>query len=30
MGAGLNSLAATVQTVIERDPFSGNVFAFRD
>lgn len=29
MRAGFNSLAAKVQTVLERDPFSGHVFVFR-
>ncbi|MBN3793391.1 IS66 family insertion sequence element accessory protein TnpB, partial [Burkholderia sp. Ac-20353] len=27
--SGFNSLAAKVQTVLERDPFSGHVFVFR-
>ncbi|MEM5318626.1 IS66 family insertion sequence element accessory protein TnpB [Paraburkholderia sp. JHI869] len=29
MRAGFNSLAAKVQTVLERDPFCGHVFVFR-
>ncbi|KIP17285.1 putative transposase [Burkholderia sp. MSHR3999] len=29
MSSGFNSLAAKVQTVLERDPFSGHVFVFR-
>ena len=29
MRSGFNSLAAKVQTVLERDPFSGHVFVFR-
>ena len=29
MRAGFNSVAAKVQTVLERDPFSGHVFVFR-
>ena len=29
MLAGFNSLAAKVQTVLERDPFCGHVFVFR-
>jgi transposase len=29
MRTGFNSLAAKVQTVLERDPFSGHVFVFR-
>lgn len=29
MRAGFNSLAAKVQTVLERDPFGGHVFIFR-
>jgi transposase len=29
MRAGFNSLAAKVQTVLERDPFCGQVFVFR-
>ncbi|WP_424781649.1 IS66 family insertion sequence element accessory protein TnpB [Paraburkholderia sp.] len=29
MRAGFNSLAAKVQSVLERDPFSGHVFVFR-
>jgi transposase len=29
MRKGMNGLAALVQTVLERDPFSGHVFAFR-
>jgi transposase len=29
MRAGFNSSAAKVQTLLERDPFSGNVFVFR-
>jgi transposase len=29
MRTGFNSLAAMVQTVLERDPFSGHVFVFR-
>ncbi|RIV58697.1 hypothetical protein D2V84_32160 [Burkholderia pseudomallei] len=29
MRSGFNSLASKVQTVLERDPFSGHVFVFR-
>lgn len=29
MRSGFNSLAAKVQTVLERDPFCGHVFVFR-
>lgn len=29
MRSGFNRLAAKVQTVLERDPFSGHVFVFR-
>ncbi|WP_374704227.1 IS66 family insertion sequence element accessory protein TnpB, partial [Ralstonia sp. SET104] len=29
MRSGFNSLAAKVQIVLERDPFSGHVFVFR-
>ncbi|WP_175813732.1 IS66 family insertion sequence element accessory protein TnpB [Burkholderia contaminans] len=29
MRSGFNSLAAKVQTVLEKDPFSGHVFVFR-
>jgi len=29
MRSGLDCLAAAVQTVLERDPFSGHVFVFR-
>lgn len=29
MRSGFNSLAEKVQTVLERDPFSGHVFVFR-
>lgn len=29
MRCGFNTLAAKVQTVLERDPFSGHVFVFR-
>ena len=29
MRSGFNSLAAKVQTVLEKDPFSGHVFIFR-
>ncbi|WP_425606077.1 IS66 family insertion sequence element accessory protein TnpB [Paraburkholderia sejongensis] len=29
MRCGFNSLAAKVQTVLEKDPFSGHVFVFR-
>ena len=29
MRSGFNGLAAKVQTVLERDPFSGHVFVFR-
>jgi transposase len=29
MLAGFDSLAAKVQSVLERDPFSGHVFVFR-
>ena len=29
MRAGFNSFAAKVQTVLERDPFSGHVIIFR-
>jgi transposase len=28
MSAGFKSLAAKVQTVLERDPFNGHVFVF--
>jgi transposase len=30
MRKGFDGLAAVVQTVLRRDPFSGHVFAFRD
>ncbi|WP_233874356.1 IS66 family insertion sequence element accessory protein TnpB [Paraburkholderia adhaesiva] len=29
MRAGFNSLAAKVQTVLEKDPYGGNIFLFR-
>lgn len=29
MRAGFNGLAAKVQTVLERDPYSGHIFVFR-
>ncbi|CAN0640184.1 MULTISPECIES: IS66 family insertion sequence element accessory protein TnpB [Burkholderia cepacia complex] len=29
MRSGFNSLAAKVQTVLEKDPYSGHVFVFR-
>ncbi|EEF26453.1 conserved hypothetical protein [Ricinus communis] len=29
MRSGFNSLASKVQTVLERDPYSGHVFVFR-